>query len=477
MRAQLRTIAVVVSCAAIAPSIAACGTFLGLRGEDDDDTFDPSATATGAVDAAADSVTTVNVAVCSDGRTVPAAGLFVSVAAPADASDCTREAPCSLPKALDIVRAGTKAGSRILLAPGTYVYDLDLPSGADIEGGFRVDGAVWTPECDQRLSVLVASQASMAVRVASAGDVRLSLLTVESKANAIPGESIFGVVAVGKGVRVTLDNVVVSAGPGGAGVDGSDGIGLDLSSTNCDEPGKGIDGAKGADGSSGAYTFGSRGAEASDGSQGAPGEFGQNGTAGSPGQTIDGNSCTADLTSSGCLEVFGGTCNATGTAGRHGCGGMRGKGGFGGKPGGASVALFAWEGAEVVVDRGALASANGGAGGAGGSGTNGAIGSVGSPGENAFAMCAPLTGCGQQNTVGVCENEAREAKGGFAGGQGGAGGGGGRGGGGPGGPSFAVVSGGGATIELANAGSRTFGSGGAGGAPNGAKGNAGELGP
>jgi hypothetical protein len=409
------------------------------------------------------------VAICAGPRVANPSDLYVTSTATAD-GNCTMDAPCTLPSAL--ARVTVAGGGTINLAASRYVGDIALPPRAQIVGGWQVVDGAWISVCDETVVVLEGETANMTVRAAEAPDTGLALVTVVSAARpALPSESWYGIFVSGSTTSLTLDNVAVATRAGGAGTGGAAGPPLPpgLPPPTC-SPGDGAVGPPGNVGASGDHGYGPSGIDARAGSTGAEGAAGSAGTAGGPGETSSGLRCVADGFQ--CRSV---QCSDQAPSGTPGCGALGGKGGAGGESGGGSIAVFAWDGARVVVRGGRLSAGPGGAGGAGGGGGPGAPGFSGAPGASldsdcfSAGTCGPGPGCGQPTAP-------KKLAGGSAGGSGGSGGVGGSGGGGAGGPSFAVVTGAGANVSLVGT-KMSFGPGGAGGAPNGALGPSGELGP
>jgi hypothetical protein len=195
-----------------------------------------------------------------------------------------------------------------------------------------------------------------------------------------------------------------SDGGGRAGAPGGGGTGGGAGGPEKQNGGGGDDGAAGASGSPGAG--GQQGGSFSGmqwvGNDGAPGTDGEGGDGGGGGGGGGGGTSYCDS--------FGG---GGGSGGTGGCGG---KGGGGGEHGGASVALFLVQSADVTLVDCEIFGGSGGAGGIGG-----AVGRGGQPGTGGAG------GSGEDDS----------GRGG-TGGDGGSGGDGGAGGGGAGGPSFAI---------------------------------------
>jgi hypothetical protein len=201
----------------------------------------------------------------------------------------------------------------------------------------------------------------------------------------------------------------------GAGEKGSDGAGGALGGDGGAEKQGGRPGADGATGPSGVVGAGGDASGSFNGLQwvgipGAPGERGGGGDGGGGGGGGGGGPANCDS--------WGG---AGGGGGSGGCGGFPGQGG---QPGGASVALFLVDSADVTLSGCEIFGGSGGTGGAGGQGGPGGQGGQGQSGGNG------------EDGSGV----------GGTGGDGGKGGVGGAGGGGAGGPSLAIYT----DVELAS---------------------------
>jgi hypothetical protein len=382
-----------------------------------------------------------------------------------------RATPCKKVQT-GIDRAADLKKSGVYVARGVYGEAIAMKSGVTVVGGWDVlrtgADATWSRACTSGATEIVAPDTeSVTVRADAVQAVKLSTLSVKSKAAAAPGESLIGVLAT-NGSTATLVEVVVKTSDGGPGAEGRAG--------DAGAPGGGCDaGGDGAPGSppgtpgdgAGAGVFGATGFTPASGTNGNPGAPGHNGTAAAPPTCVSCLKCNSVVAVCG-SEDAGKNCGIGGTAG---CGGFGGLGGVGGGGGGSSVALLAWN-ARVHVAGGALTSGNGGRGGPGGEGGGGGPGGTGVPGSDNPVQCA--TACDGTPALG-CDNAHGKGLGCDAGGKGGPGALGGKGGDGAGGDSFAVVEGGGGVVTIEGGTAFTHGNGGASG--TGAAGRFGDRGP
>jgi hypothetical protein len=352
--------------------------------------------------------------------------------------------------------------SFVYVAAGHYLGPVVLQPGITVQGGWT---AQWQPVCPPNESAAVTI-----VGIADSAYAVLAQDLVQSKSTpeAIPGESIYAVVAVGTSTSLELNDVVVVAADAPAGRPGDAG-GSTVASSWGDGgciSGSGTDGDAGAAGEApflGQFTA-DGGYVAPLGGSGAAGDPGSGGTPGGSGfctfQTCDCASQDGACPSPSC-----------GSSGLPGCGGTGGVGGDPGGGGGSSVALYI-SGAAVVARGGIVSAGNGGAGGAGGQGAAGAFGSVGQVGSQqgcSESMCS-------ESGVMPCDASVDSALGGgVEGGVGGAGGAGGTGAGGAGGWSCAYVSLGSSPEWIGT--HFLWGDAGAGGSPNGPPGRAEEQCP
>ncbi len=349
-----------------------------------------------------------------------ATGVFVSVNG-ADSDTCgTPALPCQLVNT-GIARAALLKKDTVYLARGTYIEAVRLASGITLDGGWDPVADVWNPVCgSDRVAatrLALAATSSKVVEAQLARATTLRSLTVETKRVAAPGETLYGIFAVGS--QLVLDAVVVTVGSGGAGQDGAAGADGDAGAIKC-AAGVGGDGTPGAVSALAVSgVFGEAGYTASDGQQGQPATAGEAGPCATQGQcttTCNPGSPAAQCTS-GCIHPI------------SGCGGEAGLAGQAGLGGGSSIAMFGWS-SELVARNSALSTADGGKGGEGGAGGAGGAGGT-TFSEQLLCVDCSGTGCA---TVG---NQTLAT--GAAGGKGGNGG---AGSGGAGGSSYAVYSGG-----------------------------------
>jgi hypothetical protein len=382
------------------------------------------------------------------------AGIFVAHGPVGnDRGDCgDRANPCASVQ-FGINRATTIAGKTIVyVASGEYEESLKLAAGITVDGGWEIFNGTWARNCtatpNAAVIIRAPENADVTVLAEHEGQATIHLLTLRSKPTALPGETLYGVIARGATTNLRLEEVSLVVASGG---DGNDGTGGPLGT-----PGSG--GCPANDGGFGAPSTNSgAGADA--------GFFTEAGYVALPAVTIGGNG-TGGLagtagTDGGCRTCFatcangGIACSTTpgpsscGTPGQAGCAGAGGIGGQPGGGGGSSVGVFA-VGAKVVLLGAGIQVGSGGAGGSGGlggDGGSGANGMSGSPGTTCAVDCtgAPLA-CAPTNGAGDP---------GGAGGRGGNGGAGARGGGGAGGYSYGIFAEGDADVTLGTGASVT----------------------
>lgn len=398
-----------------------------------------------------------------------------------------------------IARARSTGRPHVYVQAGVYAGSVTMRDGISVFGGYD---ASW-----RRAAY---SEAGHAVRIAGGviavrfdaivEPTLLDNVIVESADAQAAGASSIGVLVTGSRA-VTLRNVLVDPGAGGAGVPGGDGIagapgsrggdgqpGCENSTnlcTTCAQPAIGHGGASscgrpgGAGGAPGlgpslgdegdaspSGTAGGPGSTCSssrscDGSTGTPGDGGAPGDHGVGGVAFGSFTGFTYVPAAGARGTAGddgdggggggggggGTldCDSYGSAGGGGggggCGGTSGGGGGGG---GGSFGVIALD-SELALDAATVRGGPGGTGGRGGSGGGGGLGGVGGSG-------GPYGGVTEQDDGGD----------GAAGGDGGQGGRGGDGGGGGGGPSIAIACLG-ASTTTTRAATLSGGSGGAGG--------------
>lgn len=376
-----------------------------------------------------------------------------------NAANCgAANAPCqSIAQA--IARAKATQSPAIYLGDGTYPEALDvLGVNLVVEGGWVMDGGAWTGACDTNFAK-IDSPKNYGALVNGSTQVTLRLLTISSRSNGAPGESMYGLFV--QGATVALDNVVLVAQNGGDGLAGGAG---QTQFTLCPtQAGNGAAGDGGGPGNLGIFNqngyFGVAGPKGGTGATGTAGGLGTQGTC-----SMCYPQCSKFGADAGC--VTGSLQQVCGGEGGGGCGGLGGLGGNGGNGGGAAIALYAWGPGTITVKGGLLATSSGGAGGAGGPGGEGADGAAGMTGNE--PNC--ITGCTEMG--GFCQGSNTTVAGGAGGAPGGAGGAGGIGGGGAGGPTYLFFQGNGASVTLDPNTKALLGAGGDGGLPNGPTGEA-----
>ncbi|HTQ42031.1 MAG TPA: hypothetical protein VMI75_04680 [Polyangiaceae bacterium] len=351
-----------------------------------------------------------------------------------DGPNCgTPSNPChTIQTGLDRANAG---GVRVVdVQQGSYAESISLYPGITLVGGWETS---WvkntTPTANALVALQPTTQSSAVVATQLFATSRICTLTILGKAQAAPGESLYGVFATGPGASLLLDDTVIVVGAGGDGVPGDAG-------------------APAADASSGACSAGDGGKATSAGDAGSPGAagvftvqgyepgaggLGSSGYAGSSG--IEGGAPPCVTCYGGCSALCGATGPTTecGDPGTSGCGGAPGHPGGGGGGGGSSIGVFAWQ-TTVVVSNCHITVGNGGngaTGGQGGAGGAGGTGAAGAPGASCTVGCAS---CG----LACCSSTSGQPGGGSPGGPGGSGSAGGNGGGGAGGSSCATAFGG-----------------------------------
>jgi hypothetical protein len=430
-------------CAAAACVIVACGTYStknappGSGADAGVDAGDPTRPVAGDDPACAD-------------RKLEDNGAFVTSAGN-DANACTRDAPCRT------IQHAAAVGNHVYVAPGTYAESLSLATGVTIEGGWDVAGSTWSLNCTAGNAALVTVAATSNVGLhATAGATTLRLLTMNSKAAAVAGETLIGVIA-STGTIVILQDVGLNIAAGGAGATGAAGPAVvDDGTRVCSTGETGDDGANGAPGAATPGTMTGAGFTPGDGADGEQGAAGKAGTAAPFPPAKFAQSC-GTVGSSCALGSF----QLPLTQGNPGCGGFGGHGGYHGAGGGSSVGAIA-DGGIVQFLRGSVTTGDGGKGGDGGAGAAGEPHIPGKQGdeipvsEYLGGSCSAMPCSGANSLVAV--------PGGPPGGSGGKGGDGGSGGGGAGGWSISYVKVGNVLVS-----GTTFGQGaaGAGGAPNG----------
>lgn len=395
-----------------------------------------------------------------EGRTANDAFSVYVAATGADTPTCgTREEPCKTVQK-GITTAYEIQKPKVLVGAGTYVEAIVLDGGLTVEGAWDVAGTTWTASCGSgytsRATIQAPDDANTSVRATRGASV-LRFLTIKSKPAAAPGESLYGLIAIGPNVKVALADSELVVAAGGDGAVGAAGVG-----TSAQQCLAGDDGANGTPGDPGppgaAGTLGGDGFTPGAGGDGSTGEGGHVGTKGSDAPIVNFDYCDAT-----CKKTSG---SVMGTSGTAGCGGGGGQGGKGGVGGGSSVGILAVN-AMIVTYGGSVTTGAGGRGGEGGPGAAGVIGDPGTAGTDvAYAKAID----GVCESPDHCSNNPDHAPGGVAGGNGGTGGNGGQGGGGAGGWSIGFAKLDGAAILTSATTLFTTGEAGKGGAPNGPEG-------
>jgi len=394
------------------------------------------------------------------------AGIFVAPSGTTDSACGTETVPCSSVQT-GIERAHLITGKSIVyVARGTYAEAITLYAGITVEGGWDVlaEGTTfsWVQACTNPSAAFVLQPTSGNQTVTAAdlgGSAVLSTMTVMSKSQANPGESLYGISATGVSTTLTLTDVIVNVSAGGDGAPGDAGSPGDAGGGEC-VPGDSGTPSPGAPGlGAEAGTFDDGGWESYSGAAG---------TGGAPGGGVDGGAGTC--LACGTCGVVVITCKFTtngvdscGSPGVAGCGGAAGGGGNGGGGGGSSIGVFVWD-ATVSMNGGSVQTSNGGRGGTGGTAGPGGAGDPGIAGE-AGAPCS--VSC---NTS--CNGVSGEGEAGAPGGAGTGGSAGGLGGGGSGGSSYAIAQGGQANVTVTTT-SLAHGDAGSGGGPDASTGAAG----
>ncbi len=369
------------------------------------------------------------------------AAVFVDHNAGSDSSSCgSASSPCqSIQQGLTNAHLATGT-TTVFVAIGTYTESLTLYPGLTIQGGWLNTGSgVWKATCVEPAIVAPATSNTTVLAETLGGAATLQNVTVQSKASANAGETIYGIFATGSSTTLTLDNVQVSVVGGGTGATGNVGDGGEPGVGSCSPPADGGFGGPNGPPGSGADAgfFEQTGYVATGGTSGDPGVYGLAGPPPTPPACDTCMTCKSGLF--GCTATNSGT--SCGDAGLPGCGGGGGLGGGGGTGGGSSIALYVWGATVNLVGGYSLTAGSGGNGGPGGTPGGGAEGSVGATGPEGTSC---TIGCSAS-----CGNEPDAGPGGVGsrGGQGSAGG---AGGGGAGGWSCGYVKAGGGLVNGAS---------------------------
>ncbi len=404
---------------------------------------------------------------CPDVNPVDAEGIFVTPTGTNTGTCGTRAAPCKS-ISFSVTRAGAAFRSKVFVAAGTYIEKVTLAAGVEVIGGWEVTGTTWKRGCvapEELVTVRAPALQQITFEARDlGGEARVSLLRIESKTPValLPGESVYGVVAIGSTTALVLSNVDIemnSAAPGANGTKGDIGT---PGAANCAAGASvvatpGTPGAQGAGAPIGTYDSTDEYVPGT-GMSGGTGTAGGNGAAGGPAPAcVQCGDCPDPVA---CLFVPSPGKMSCGTAGKNGCGGGPGTPGGPAEGGGSNIGVFAWD-ATVTIKGGSVKSGdagNGGTGGAGGAGGTGTAGAAGGMGDPCTSSCTVVAG--------VCTPVMTKGAGGTAGGAGALGGMGGSGGGGGGGSSFATYQGGQAVVTVMGGTALAHGKAGKGGPPD-----------
>lgn len=407
---------------------------------------------------------------CSTRTFNETAGIFVLASSTATSNCGDRVLPCpSIHQGIALAKSLGR--SVVYVGAGKYTETVALAAGLRIEGGWSVLGSTWSPLCSNPASAVQIDAPSNANTTVVAkdlgGQATLALVTVNSKASAAPGESLYGVLATGTSTKLQLEDVYVALADAGAGQDGQPGrAGGNGSSAGCTPAGAGAPAtAVGRNGDNGTSAgFGATGYTAGDGAPGVDGQAGQNGPAGSNGTCVTTCGTCPSASSASCSSA----ADSCGTNATPGCGGGAGIAGGPGSGGGSSIALYAW-GATVQVSGGSFHAGNGGKGGTGGLGGQGGVGQPGKDGKagtpcDRCSISSSYTGSPSTLVYSCAQISAGQGAAGVANAVGGGNGtAGGNGGSGAGGSSFAIYTGGQASVTTAATPAMSVGQAGLGG--------------
>jgi hypothetical protein len=405
---------------------------------------------------------------CPDVVPDEATGIFVTPMGTNSGTCGTRTTPCkTLTHA--VTRAGAAFRTKVYAARGTYVERLTLAANVEVIGGWNVAGTTWKRACIKPDEIVVVRAPALQNITVEArdlgGEARLSLLKIESKpaADLLPGESVYGVVAVGTTTTLVMNDVIIETGNAAPGANGPKGDAGAVAPTAC-APGAaapGTAGTQGAGAPAGQFDPAS-GYTAGDAAAGGSGTAGGNGTASPRAPTcVTCGTCALNALMLGCDFTANPPPQACGKEGTPGCGGGPGDPGGPATGGGSSVGVFAWD-ANVTINGSRVKSGDAGNGGAGGAGGTGGAASKGAAGA-ATNDC--VVGCTFNAGAVKCDPVMGHGDGGAAGGNGASGGGGGPGGGGGGGSSFAVYQGGAGFVTTGAGTTLAHGKAGTGGGP------------
>jgi hypothetical protein len=421
--------------------------------------------------AIADAASDVPEVGCPDVLPDDATGVYVSPGGTDNVACGTRAAPCNTVN-LGITQAVTASRPKVYVSRGTYTERVTLAASVEIVGGWDVlaSSTRWKRACTTPEKIVVLrAPAGQNVTVHATdldGEAGLSLLRIESKAPAevAPGESLYGVMAIGATTTLVITDVDIEVGSAGAGEDMPNGAAGTPGAASCSASGgsPGRPGGQGAGAGIGSFT--PAGYEPALGAAGTVGAAGDNGAPGDAGTCVTCGTCTPFPLCTFQPDPGPPSC---GNDGVPGCGGGPASPGTAAPGGGSSIGLYAWD-ATVTIKGGSIKSGdagNGGTGGDGGTGGAPTVGAVGTAGPLCVTSCAlDAVACVEIQTRGVA---------GTAGSPGGAGGAGGAGGGGGGGSSFGLYQGGAGLVTTTSTTKLAHGKAGTGGGPSDGTGAAG----
>jgi hypothetical protein len=263
-----------------------------------------------------------------------------------DANPGTKAAPKRQIQAA--VVAAAAAGKDVYAAAGSY-NRVEVASGVGVYGGY--DPKTWTRTLAPGTAI---SGGPEGILADGDTEVTLQLLSVTGRSKDVPGASSYGM-RVANGSKLTLQRVVVRAGPGSQGAPGANGA-------------RGAPGKPGADGLLGwcDNTY----ADPTSRAPGGAGASGRDGGSGGYGgyDGTDGNGAEGALGKLGTASGLGG---AGGDPGHRGYPGARGAVGLDGPPGAGGTsstgsAGATWKGAGGSIGRYGAPGMGGGGGGGGG---------------------------------------------------------------------------------------------------------------
>jgi hypothetical protein len=319
---------------------------------------------------------------CVSEPAYPNDGMFVSPNGSDDEQCGSISQPCAT-ISRGLTRAKAEAADMVFLAQGVYTEYVQIDAPVSLIGGWLETPDEWNRDCGVKAdTTIVNSTEATGVSVQLSGLASLRSMTISTKErDESPGESRYGVRAMGAQTAISLEDVVINAAGGNHGQAGASGT--TLLTADC-HAGFGADGsAAQAAPSTPPGRFTSEGYSTGDGSNGFDGMPGENGA---PGGDVTG-SCM--ICNSECTGVAG--FNQTAKGGANGCGGSSGSGGSGGGGGGSSVGIFSWLAAVELNDYVFVNAGDGGNGGVGGRGGAGQPGTAAS--ESETVECNPSLVC------------------------------------------------------------------------------------